>query len=193
MISCRPREQELRRVQGVAARATYFAAWSNYYLGLVTQAAPGAEPYVQARDIFLHLLGFEDSLPDDLEPEWLGLESIWRARSVIGLGLSLAACGELDASGRCFEMLEQGSVPPEIKEQAPYWYVRRLAGRRAMGTCRHLRAAENQLLSTATHARQSQPVRRAGASRFWRGHGQSPTAPRSWVTSDSSAWLDSDS
>ncbi len=126
------KELELRRVQGIAARATYFAAWSNYYLGLVTGATSGAEPYRQARTIFLHLLGFDDQLPDDVEAKWLGLESIWRARAVIGLGLSLAACGDLDASERCFELLGDTSVPPEIKEQAPYWYVRALlnAGQR---------------------------------------------------------------
>ncbi len=120
------KELELRRVQGITARATYFAAWSNYYLGLVTKAASGAEPFEKARTIFLHLLGFEKELPADLEAEWLGLESIWRSRTVIGLGLSLAACGDYDASGRCFKLLGDTSVPPEIQDQAPYWYVRAL-------------------------------------------------------------------
>ncbi len=120
------KEQESRRVQNVAARATYFAAWANYYLGLVNTAAIKAEPYVQARDIFLHLMGFEEGLPEELEPEWLGLESIWRARSMIGLGLSEAACGNLDASQRCFAALQHPSVPVEIQDQAPYWQVRAL-------------------------------------------------------------------
>ena len=26
----------------------------------------------------------------------------------------------------CFQLIEKGSVPPEIKEQAPYWYLRSL-------------------------------------------------------------------
>lgn len=120
------KESELRGVQGIAARATYFAAWSNYYTGLVTGAAPQAPPFVKAREIFLHLLGFDDELPDDLEPEWLGLESIWRSRAVIGLGLSVAACGDIDAAQRCFEVLEHPSAPTEIRDQAPYWYVRAL-------------------------------------------------------------------
>ncbi len=122
------KELQSRRVQGVAARATYFAAWSNYYLALVTGAAEKAQPYIQARDIFLHLLGFDEGLPADLEPEWLGLESIWRSRAVIGLGLSEAACGDIDACERCFDVLNDASVPAEIKDQAPYWRVRALLG-----------------------------------------------------------------
>ena len=126
------KELELRRIQGIAARATYFAAWSNYYLALVTKrVGEGSAVHSSARH-FLQLLGFDEELPADLEPEWLGLESIWRARAVIGLGLSLAACGELDASERCFDLLEHASVPPEIREQAPYWHVRALLARRAI-------------------------------------------------------------
>ncbi len=122
------KELESRRVQAIAARATYFAAWSNYYLALVTNAAEKAEPYLQARDIFLRLLGFDEGLPAVLEPEWLALESIWRARAVIGLGLSVAACGDLEGSERCFDVLEDASVPAEIQDQAPYWRVRALLG-----------------------------------------------------------------
>ncbi len=101
------KEAELRRIQAVAARATYFAGWSNYYLGLAQQTPSNTPPYTTARDIFLKLLGIEDEALAELEAEWLGLESIWRARAVIGLGLSLAACGDLDGcavlpgSGRC--------------------------------------------------------------------------------------------
>ena len=120
------RERELQRQESVAARATYFAAWSNYYLALVTQAEPKAEPYIKARDTFRQLLGFDESLPADTEAEWLGLESIWRSRALIGLGLSEAACSDVDACDLCFRLLEHSSVPAQIKDQAPYWYVRAL-------------------------------------------------------------------
>jgi hypothetical protein len=50
------KEAELRRLQAVAARATYFAGWSNYYLGLVQQMASNSPPFATARDIFLKLL-----------------------------------------------------------------------------------------------------------------------------------------
>jgi tetratricopeptide (TPR) repeat protein len=120
------KEVELKRVQGVTARATYFAGWSNYYLGLAQQAAAGSAPYTTARNIFLRLLDLENSQPEDWEAEWFGLQSIWRARAVIGLGLSLAACGDLVGSERCFTILEHRSAPSEIREQAPYWFVRAL-------------------------------------------------------------------
>ncbi len=157
------REQQLRRVQGVAARATYFAAWSNYYLALVTDAAEKAAPYVRARNIFLHLLGFDAELPKDLQPEWLGLESIWRARAVIGLGLSEAACGDFDACERCFDALEHSSVPTEIKDQAPYWRVRALLGAGQLARVETYARAAHRLLPTPSHARQGESLRGAGA------------------------------
>lgn len=119
-------EQEAKRVQGIASRAAYFAAWANYYRGLLTRAAAGADPYLQARTIFRRIFGFDAALPTDTDPEGLGLESIWRARAMIGLGLSEAACGDAAACELCFQLIEKGSVPPEIKEQAPYWYLRSL-------------------------------------------------------------------
>ncbi|MHB8970269.1 MAG: tetratricopeptide repeat protein [Pirellulaceae bacterium] len=120
------RELEVKRVQGIAARAGYFAAWANYYLGLVTNAAASAEPYVRARNIFRRLFGFDDTVPSDADAQWLGLETIWRSRALIGLGLSEAACGDQAACDRCFQLIEHASVPPEIKDQAPYWYLRAL-------------------------------------------------------------------
>ena len=119
-------ELEAKRVQGIASRAAYFAAWANYYRGLLTRAAAGADPYLQARTIFRRIFGNDAALPPDTDPEGLGLESIWRARAMIGLGLSEAACGDPAACEVCFQLIEKGSVPPEIKEQAPYWYLRSL-------------------------------------------------------------------
>jgi hypothetical protein len=119
-------ELEAKRVQGIASRAAYFAAWANYYRGLLTRAAPGADPYLQARTIFRRIFGNDAALPPDTDPEGLGLESIWRARAMIGLGLSEAACGDPAACEVCFQLIEKGSVPPEIKDQAPYWYLRSL-------------------------------------------------------------------
>ena len=135
------RELEVKRVQGMAARAGYFAAWANYYLGLVTNAATSAEPYVKARSIFRRLFGFDDTLPSDVDAQWLGLETIWRSRSLIGLGLSEAACGDQAACDRCFELIEHASVPPEIKDQAPYWRLRALL-------------ASGQYTAAETYARQ---------------------------------------
>jgi hypothetical protein len=141
------RELEVKRVQGMAARAGYFAAWANYYLGMVTNAATSAEPYVKARSIFRRLFGFDDSLPSDIDAQWLGLETIWRSRSLIGLGLSEAACGDQAACDRCFELIEHASVPPEIKDQAPYWRLRAML-------------AAGQYTAAETYARQHvEPLR----------------------------------
>jgi hypothetical protein len=123
-------EQQLLRQQAVAGRATFFAGWSNYYLGLV-QGASAAAQFNAARTAFRQLLEIGETDYASLDAEWLGLESPWRARAMIGLGLAEAATGELTASAACFRLLRQASVPPEIQDEAPYWYVQGLlnAGR----------------------------------------------------------------
>ena len=117
------REKELARSQAIVGRASYFAAWSNYYLGLLK--GTGAEEIETARSVFKNLLGIDETY-DDVEADWLALESIWRARSLIGLGLTEAAAGNLEASKTCFNLLRHASVSTEIQAQAPYWYVRGL-------------------------------------------------------------------
>ncbi|MFV1967379.1 MAG: hypothetical protein ACC628_18270 [Pirellulaceae bacterium] len=120
------KENELLRLQSVAGRAAYFAAWSNYYLGRANPHLPDVKKtFTRARDIFRQLLGLGDG-EDDVEPELLGLELIWRARSMIGLALSEAAVGNLDESLACFGYLEHASVPAEVRDQAPYWRLESL-------------------------------------------------------------------
>jgi tetratricopeptide (TPR) repeat protein len=59
-----------------------------------------------------------------VDPEFLGLESIWRSRALIGLALAEAALKNAPASAICFAWLEQGSVPAEVRDQLPYWRLR---------------------------------------------------------------------
>lgn len=119
------KEAELMRRQAVAGRATYFAGWSNYYLGLVTNAATNLE-FTNARAAFWKLLDIESAAYDELDAGWLGLESSWRARAIIGLGLTEAALGNLPQSRDCFRLLEHAAVPLEIQDQAAFWYVQGL-------------------------------------------------------------------
>ena len=123
------KESELNRVQSIAGRATYFAGWSSYYLGL-TRSDPSAasDDFNAARKVFQKVLGLsdEDTNYSKVEVAWLGLESPWRARSVIGLGLAEAAAGNLSGSEAVFEWLDTNAAAPEIRDQAAYWYVQRL-------------------------------------------------------------------
>lgn len=118
------KEQQLGRLQAVAGRASYFAAWSNYYSGLL-QDVGGKTQLNTAREIFRDVLGI-DTEYDKVEADWLALESIWRSRSLIGLGLTEAALGNLTGSAACFDLLQHASVSPEIQDQAPYWRLRGL-------------------------------------------------------------------
>lgn len=116
------KENELLRTQAVASRATYYAGWANYYLGL-TKKESGDADFKIARDVFRRFLDMGNEAYDQLDPEWLGLESAWRSGALIGLGLAEAAADNLDATKACFRLLEHPSVPLEIQDQASYWYV----------------------------------------------------------------------
>lgn len=118
-------EQELARVQSVAGRAAYFAAWSQYYLGRVeADQDQGRKAIAQARDAFRRMLAIDDY--KELDGESLGLSSIWRARALVGLALSEAGSGNVAASRICFDLLEKSAVPAEIRDQVPNWRLESL-------------------------------------------------------------------
>ena len=118
-------QRQVYRDQAVAGRATYFAGWANYYHGLI-QGQAGQASIQLARDVFRQLLDIRADEYRSLDAQWLGLESAWRCRALIGLGLCEAAIGELEHSRACFALLQHASVPPEMQDQAAYWYLQGL-------------------------------------------------------------------
>lgn len=116
------KEKELSRLQAIVGRASYFAAWSSYYRGLTKKSV---SDYEVALKIFRKLLGVGDSY-DDIDAEYLGLDSIWRARSLIGLALTEAAMNHVEASDLCFRFLSDASVPPQLRDQVGYWQLQSL-------------------------------------------------------------------
>ena len=121
-------EREATRLLAASSRAAYFAGWSQYYLGVVKQSPTTAQSeFKTAKAMFLRVLdiGDEDNYAG-VESDGLGLESLWRTRAVIGLGLSEIGLNRLDAAGKCFEWLEHPSTPPMLRDQAAYWHVQGL-------------------------------------------------------------------
>ena len=118
--------RELRRMEAVAARAQYFTAWSSYYFGLIKEAAADAEDFRQAETFFREFTEVGNAQLRREDAELLGLDNIWRARAMIGLGITFAARGNLAESKLAFQLLGNAIVSPQIQEQAGYWYVRGL-------------------------------------------------------------------
>ena len=126
--SAKETEDEVFRLQSVAARATYFAGWGHYYLGL-TQPTGGASSasFTAAKRHFSDVLAVDDD--KDYEPvdaDALGLESVWRARTAIGLGLAESALGNTDAAAACFRWLDHASAPANLRDEASYWQLKGL-------------------------------------------------------------------
>src|SRR5437762_3689664 len=116
-------EQQLKRQRAVAARADYFAGWSAYYLGVAQQnSATAQKDFAAAKQHFSRLLEVSDEKDyAPIEADGLGLDSIWRSRAVIGLGLAELGQKRMAAAARVFGWLAHASVPPAIRDQAAYW------------------------------------------------------------------------
>ncbi len=116
-------EQQLKRQRAIAARADYFAGWSAYYRGVARQNPGAAQKDFQiATQHFSRLLDVSDENDyAPIEAEALGLDSIWKSRAVIGLGLAELGQKRLAAASRVFTWLAHASVPPTIRDQAAYW------------------------------------------------------------------------
>ncbi len=121
-------EQRLQKQQALSARAGYFAGWSQYYLGVARQNPALARPeFTAAKEQFLILLDVSDERDYELvEAEGLGLESVWRARATIGLGLAELGLKRTAAAAQVFSWLQQAAVSPQIRDQAAYWQVQGL-------------------------------------------------------------------
>jgi len=141
-------EQRLSRLESVAGRAGYFAGWANYYAAVAKPAATTAD-FARAVALFRELLALPDEY-SDTEADMIGLESIWRSRAAIGLGLAEAGAGNLEAASLCFDWLDTPNAPPEIRDQAPYWRLQALLNAGHFDAAKQL--AENQVANLSGNA-----------------------------------------
>jgi hypothetical protein len=118
-------EQQIARQQAIASRSGYFAAWSNYYLGVAKQNVAAAQPeFTAAKEQFCVVLDVtDDKNYEPVEVDGLGLESVWRSRAVIGLGLAELGLNRPAAAAKVFAWLDHASSPPLLRDQAAYWQV----------------------------------------------------------------------
>ncbi|TWT39654.1 outer membrane protein assembly factor BamD [Blastopirellula retiformator] len=127
--SAEAREREIRALEGVAGRASYFAAWANYYQAVI-DGDPQSPAVPEGMKLFRELLGIEGANYAGVDPLQLGLTVEWRARALIGLGLSEALIDNIAASRRLFEILRQSDASPQIIDQSDYWFIRGLLNAR---------------------------------------------------------------
>jgi hypothetical protein len=179
-------EQAAYRLQAVAARASYFAGWGHYYLGLSRPTADAASAdFTSAKQFFSDVLGVSDAMDyAPVEVESLGLESVWRARTAIGLGLAESALGRSAAAAACFRWLDHASAPANLRDQAAYWQVTGLINVRRLKEAAELAEIKVQsLASPPTAGKNSLCVAliRAGAEQANAADGETRAAARRLV------------
>jgi len=121
----KPLERELVRVAAIAARATYFAGWSSYYLA-VTEPESGAarERWEQTRRAFIKVLELPANEPfEKLQAELLNLESVWRSRAMVGLALCAVALRLDGEATALFRLLESPQSHPTVRNLLSYWQL----------------------------------------------------------------------
>jgi outer membrane protein assembly factor BamD (BamD/ComL family) len=135
-------EQELARLPGVLARALFFEGWADFFSGLLAEPSQQPAHILEAEKAFSQLLevGTEEKL--NLEPDSLGLQSVWRARSFMGLGATLSAVGKESLAQECFTALEHPSTAPAVREGALYWHLLALVGTHRWSTAQEVASGE---------------------------------------------------
>jgi tetratricopeptide (TPR) repeat protein len=123
-------EREMNRLQAVLGRALFFQGWAGFFQGLVSESFEQAKPHYQAAGTAFGQLLEVDAENDklELEPDSLGLESVWRSRALMGLAASLAAQGREQPADECFTALTHPAVPAAVRETALYWHLLALVG-----------------------------------------------------------------
>ncbi len=122
-------DQELFRQQAVIARVNYYHGWCRYYLGVTKRDAKNAEAdFTAAKVQFCDVLGVDDEkdFADVEDVPSLGLESTWRARTVLGLALAQQGLGKQRAAERCFSWLQHASAPAGLRDQGAFWQLQGL-------------------------------------------------------------------
>lgn len=135
-------EQEMTRLQAVLARATFFEGWANFFTGLLAEGTDQQPHFQAAEKAFGQLLEISTEKELSFEPETMGLESVWRARSLMGLGASLSAVDKEELARECFAALEHPSTATAVREAALYWHLLALVGSQQWETARELASGE---------------------------------------------------
>jgi tetratricopeptide (TPR) repeat protein len=113
-------ELELRATAQTASRAIYFAAWANYYDGLLAPADRAAG-FGVARKGFRRLLELDE---DQLKPDEIaGLDVELNARIALGLALAEIFDGHPENSEVAFQALRSPSVPAAVRDWVDRWQV----------------------------------------------------------------------
>lgn len=116
-------ENELRQTQVVQYRANYFSGWANYYAGILSSSSSQRDRWLKESEFsfrqFMNLDPTDDIL--DVRVDWIDLSSVLQARGFGGLGLTLAALNEPEASERVFRILAESSAPQVVQASVPFW------------------------------------------------------------------------
>lgn len=107
----------------VVSQLEYFAGWSRYYLAIsISDGGQRAEILKNSARSFRELLDLTDSQSiEDVDHEWLNLESIWNIRCLIGLGMVEQARKNEVAASACFDRILNDDSQQSMRDETRQW------------------------------------------------------------------------
>ena len=121
-------QQSTDEIEQFNIQVSYLHAWTQYYWAVST----GNEAVVSGQTAksllqesgkkFRDLLNVADNQNlKNVDPEWLGLESIWNVRCLIGLGMVSQALGEQETASVCTQKILAFAGRQQVREEALQW------------------------------------------------------------------------
>lgn len=149
-------EAEATKVEIQLTKLGYLQGWAEYYGGLtLVDAGEQKKLWTEAQKTLQELLTISESRSyPTVDSSNMNLETPWRARTVIALGLTESGLGNAVDSDLVFSWLGNPAVSAELFDQARYWRLQGLlyAGRWKQGLA-FVRAQPEYLTGTASQGK----------------------------------------
>jgi hypothetical protein len=127
-------EKDVQQTQEILNRATFFEGWGALFQVLLAEnVATEKTTLSTALTSFGKLLELSPEADSyEFEEDSLDLNSVWRARTLLGFATALAAAEKHNIASECFEALQRAN-DPTVREGAAYWQVLALIRTRQWG------------------------------------------------------------
>lgn len=121
-------DRELELLSNISFKASYYAGWSFFNVGISTgDARLGQSHFRRALISFCRFLDINpEDKPSDWDPIFLELNLTRNSQAFLGVALSYLAIGQNSDADDCFAMLAGEDGSEEIKSQIAFWQIQSL-------------------------------------------------------------------
>jgi hypothetical protein len=117
-------DKEIEHDQVALSRALFFEGWSSLFRGFLEEESSKSREHLEAAlTAFARLLDLStDNEKLDIPADQLGLQSVWRSRTLLGFATTLTALNKHPLANSAFAALESNG-DSSVSEAAFYWHA----------------------------------------------------------------------